>query len=852
MKDEFLQGTIARDFDFYRIRETIASLAMSEEGRDLLLKRESSSNLEEINRLKKLSIQWLTYLNSTRPQAIGNFPPVKDIFPIFAVEGAALNHEQIFAIGLFCCHTEKARDSLVSAGMELPIETLAQKAQQMPSLTGAKNEIESVLDLSTGEIKDLPSLRAIRNRIQSLKKQIENAIRKYTSNSEFASALQSNVPAYRADRELLAVKADHRAQIEGIVHEVSASGSTLYIEPEEIVKANNELIQEESAFQQELNKIFRELTSSLAKYKEDFETCHTQMLEFDVTLSSARYAKQVNGIFAEDCDKTKEAPAIFAARHPLLKDKAVPVNMNFMTGKNITIITGPNTGGKTVTLKTVALFSLLNQAGFPVLAAEGTRLPVFSSIFADIGDEQSIDNNLSTFSSRMKKIALALQNADENSLVLLDELGSGTDPLEGSALAMAALDLLIEKKSFVLVTTHHGVLKNYGYTNPNCVNASVEFNADTMKPTYKLLMGVPGESHAIEIAESSGLSPRAIEIAKGYISNQQADVSALIKGLTAKHEEIENLIKAQKEKLEELELKEYKLSEKELRNKEREVELKELEHSQSSEFLVETRSKLENLVRYLREGEINREKTLAVKNFISEFTQQVENQTDKIEEVKKELEKQEEIVAENGMRISKSGAAKTSSKKNKKQRMSNKDAFKNATVNEYAHAEEKLKPRLVKTEELFFEGAEVLAGAERRKGTLIRKVKDGVWQVQFGMLKMNVPQRQLVPCENTVSLVKQKVSVEFVRDNAEERNEAPKFELRLLGMRYEEAMKELEHQLDLCAINNFKNFSIVHGKGNGVLQQAVHDYLSHYPGVKDYHFARPEEGGSGKTYVELL
>lgn len=850
MKDEFLQGSIARDFDFYRIRETIASLAMSEEGQALLLERESTGNIERINSLKNLSRQWFTYLNSTRPQAIGNFPPVKNIFPVFSVDGASLNHEQIFATGLFCYYTEKARDSLVSAGMELPIETLASKAQEMPSLTGAKNEIEGLIDLSTGEIKDLPSLRAIRSRIQSLKKQIENAIRKYTSNSEYTAALQSNVPAYRAERELLAVKADHRSQIAGIVHEVSASGSTLYIEPEEIVKANNDLVQEEAALQQELNRLFRELTSSLAKYKEDFESCHEQMLEFDVTLASARYAKQMNGIFAEDCDKTKEAPSIFAARHPLLKDKAVPVNMNFMTGKNITIITGPNTGGKTVTLKTVALFALMNQAGFPVLASEGTRLPVFSSIFADIGDEQSIDNNLSTFSSRMKKIALALENADENSLILLDELGSGTDPLEGSALAMAALDLLIEKKSFVLVTTHHGVLKNYGYTNPSCINASVEFNADTMKPTYRLLMGVPGESHAIEIAQSSGLSMRAIEIAKSYISNQQADVSALIKGLTSKHEEIEELIAQQKEKLTALELKEYKLSERELKNKELEIKLKEIEHSNSSQFLVETRSKLENLVRYLREGEITREKTLAVKNFIAELTEQVEQQTDKIEDARKELEEKEEIVAENGMRISKSGATKNSSKKNKKQRMSNKDALKNATVNEYAQVEKKQKPRQLKPEELFFEGAEVLAGTERRKGTLIRKVKDGLWQVQFGMLKMNVPQRQLLPCENTISLAKQNVSVELISDSSG-KSEAPKFELRLLGMRYEEAIKELEHQLDLCAINSFKNFSIIHGKGNGVLQQAVQDYLSHYPGIKDYHFARPEEGGSGKTYVEL-
>lgn len=267
------------------------------------------------------------------------------------------------------------------------------------------------------------------------------------------------------------------------------------------------------------------------------------MLLLDSTCAAAKYQSEVHGVFAENYDTEKESPLILNARHPLLAEKAVPVTINFMFGKKVMIITGPNTGGKTVTLKTVALFSLMNQAGFPIPADEGTRLPFFNSIFADIGDEQSIDESLSTFSSRMKNIALALENADEKSLVLLDELGTGTDPLEGGAIAMAVIDSLLEKNSFVLVTTHHGVLKNYGYTNSKCVNASVEFNSESLRPTYKLLVGVSGESHAIDIALNSGLPQNVVEQAKSYISNQQADVSSLIKGLTEKHIELEELIK---------------------------------------------------------------------------------------------------------------------------------------------------------------------------------------------------------------------------------------------------------------------------------------------------------------------
>ncbi|HAZ96097.1 MAG TPA: endonuclease MutS2, partial [Treponema sp.] len=519
-------------------------------------------------------------------------------------------------------------------------------------------------------------------------------------------------------------------------------------------------------------------------------------------------------------------------------------------------ITGPNTGGKTVTLKTVALFSLMNQAGFPIPADEGTRLPFFDSIFADIGDEQSIDESLSTFSSRMKNIALALENADEKSLVLLDELGTGTDPLEGGAIAMAVLDSLLEKNSFVLVTTHHGVLKNYGFANSKCINASVEFNSESLRPTYKLLVGVSGESHAIDIALNSGLPQKVVEQAKSYISNQQADVSSLIKGLTEKHIELEELIKCQKEKQDELSLKEAKIHSREVKMLQKEIELKQLEHSQSTVFLQEMRSKLENLVRVLREGEITREKTLSVRKFISDSTKEIEEQENIIEEKKlllekenAELQNEENKILQNGMRLSSLKEKKSVSSKNKKSksRLSNSEAFKNASVLKIENSNAKN----LKKEELLKEGTEVLAGNEKRKGILVRKIKNEIWQVQFGSMKMNFPQSQIVPLENKI--VDRSVSVVIERDSkTEENNEVPKFELRLLGMRAEEAIKALEHQLDLCMISSFKKFSVIHGKGNGILQQAVADCLNHCPSVKEFYFARPEDGGTGKTYVELF
>ena len=542
--DIFLRGTIAQELDFYRITETVSQLAASEEGRALLKQREAVSDKEQITKLKSLGREWSIYLNSTRPAAIHGWPSVGTVFPLLGIDGAQLSQEQLFTLALFCTAAQTAKTLIESAAEEFEIPNLNSIAQEMPSLKEAGDMIFSVLD-KDGNVRDLPELRTIRAKIASLHKEIESSIRKYTSDPALNGALQSNVPAFRADRELLAVRADHRSAVSGIVHEVSASGQTIYVEPEEVVRANNELIQQEFALQSELRRIFRELTAKIGIFKDDFTDALSKMTLLDTTCAAAKWQSSTRGVFAEDCDMQKEPPAIYKARHPLLGDKAVPVDISFMDSKRVLIITGPNTGGKTVTLKTIGLFALLNQAGLPVPAAEGTRLPVFSSIFADIGDEQSIDDSLSTFSSHMKKTAQMVNCADSNSLILLDELASGTDPQEGGAIAMATLDTLIERGSFTIVTTHHGILKNYGYTNKSCINASVEFDTGTLAPTYRLLMGVPGESHAIDIALKSGLPQSVVNKAREYISTEQADVSTLIRGLTQKHAELDSLLKTQ-------------------------------------------------------------------------------------------------------------------------------------------------------------------------------------------------------------------------------------------------------------------------------------------------------------------
>ena len=850
--------------DYYRIRDNIAGFCVSEEGKASILKREplTLSEIDEINSLKTLSSQWQKAILSRNSVRLHSWSAIAPFIKLLQAEGTTLEQEQLYSLWQFADSALDLYSSIKTSSAELGLKNLLDLAESLPysALEQTQNTISRIID-KDGNLKDLPVLREIKAKIAQINNEIKAALKKYTSDTTLNSVLESNVPAFRADRQVLAVKASQRNRISGIVHEVSSSGQTLFIEPEDVVRKNNELLQEESRLAQEMRKIFKETTSLLHPLYDDLKGALKTMTLFDSTYAAARWGAGNLCNYAQNCIEGEEnPPQLIQARHPLLGDKAVPIDIKWLPGKDILIITGPNTGGKTVTLKTFALLSMLNQSGFPVPAADTTRLPVFNTIFADIGDDQSIDNSLSTFSAHMKNIAAAVKHADSHSLVLLDEFGGGTDPQEGGAVAMACLDSLIAKKAFVLVTTHHGSLKNYGYTTPSCINASAEFDSESLSPTYRIVMGVPGESHALDIAKRSGLPASVVAKAKSYITNQQADVSTLIRGLTEKHAELDRREKEFRNKENRQAEKIAKLEQKDLKLRQKENEIKVRESRDESRFLRETRKSLENLVRELREGEITREKTLKMRKFINDLTEDVELQEIELEEEKERLEEEERqlnerleneaIIAENGMKISKASDSRTASAKKTKKKLSNREALQNAKAtytdeevfNLAPKAKNQPKPKFE-----FAEGADVLVGTARSKGTLLREEKKGVWLVQLGSIRMSVKQKdmQLIAPTNFATA---DYTVEL---NKDEGSGTPVFELRLLGMREEEAILALQKQLDLCAMTSFKSFSVIHGKGNGILQQAVQDYLSNYPGVKSFYYARPEDGGFGKTYVEM-
>ena len=854
--------------DFFRIRAAIAGCCCSLEGQQLVESRLPLTNPAEITRLKEESSQWVTYLNSARTLPLAGWEPVAPVAEVLSVANSVLSQQELHTLATFCAITIKTAAALKSAASQLPLPRLAEYAQSMPDLSQPAALIGHVLDKG-GQLRDLPELREIRANIARIRREIDSAIRRYTSDTSLKDVLQSDVPVLRSDRQVLAVRSGSRGRIRGIIHEVSQTGHTVYIEPEEVVRKNNELVQEEFALSAEIRRIFRDLTASLAPFCHDIVLAHSIMVELDAAYGAARWAVSHQAILALDLPPEGQ-PRLLQARHPLLGEQAVPIDLVFPTDCRVLIITGPNTGGKTVTLKTLALFTLLNQSGFPLPAAEGTALPLCSGVFADIGDEQSLDQSLSTFSGHMRNIGQMLEHSDGKSLVLLDELGSGTDPQEGGAIAMAVLDRLIQQGDLVVVTTHHGVLKNYGYTHPTCTNASAEFDETTLAPTYRIRTGIPGESRALDIARRNGLPAAIVEQATAYLEGEQADISAMIASLTQKHQEADLLGQQLRQEQQSIREKRRRVDLKELQLRQREQELSRQDQREGRLFLAESRRMLENLVRELREGELTKAKTQSVKQFISQLEDAIKEQDEKLEQEAELLELQ---TAE--LEATYSNAPYTvspSAKSSKKRRMKNKDALAQARSQQDTESRSgKEMATSVPAPLVFQEGATVATLKGNRTGTLLRSSGKNSWLVQVGSLKLTMKEkdlRLLQPLERSpagmveYSLVESRDSGSgetknlfpevqdrsFIQDSTRER---PVLELRLLGMRSEEAIKALERQLDLATMQGLHNFSIIHGKGNGVLQQAVHDYLSHYPGVQDFHFARPEEGGTGKTYVVL-
>ncbi|MBQ1188777.1 MAG: endonuclease MutS2, partial [Peptococcaceae bacterium] len=394
-------------------------------------------------------------------------------------------------------------------------------ASQLTLLPELESEIDAVIS-SEAQVKDSASneLMSVRRKINTLKNKIRERLESIVRSENSSKYLQDALVTIRNDRYVVPVKQEHRSQIPGIVHDQSASGATLFIEPMAVVEMNNDLRKAYATERDEVVRILMELSGKIEPYSDDLQYNMQVLAQIDFIFAKARLSEKMNAV--EPVLKTTPQLSIIKGRHPLIHPKQV-VPLTIALGKDFdsVIITGPNTGGKTVTLKTVGLFVLMAQSGLHIPAEAGSEMGLFHGVFADIGDEQSIEQSLSTFSSHMTNIVRILEDINDRSLVLLDELGAGTDPSEGAALAISILDDILHRGSKIIATTHYSELKAYAFDEPRVQNASVEFDVETLRPTYRLLVGVPGKSNAFEIAKKLGIHSHIIENARGMISQEE-------------------------------------------------------------------------------------------------------------------------------------------------------------------------------------------------------------------------------------------------------------------------------------------------------------------------------------------
>jgi DNA mismatch repair protein MutS2 len=797
-----------RLLEFGRVREDVASYCLSEEGREAVLSDLPRIEASEVSALKASVTALVGLFQEGREIPSLSFPEISGPVKVASKSGAALEQDGLYAIGLWA---ESYYSFLAFA--RLAKETgIARLLEAAPDLGPTAKIVFRVLN-KDGSLRDLPELREARSRIARINRDISAITDSYYKDQDLRSMLQSDEPTQRDGRTVLPVRVNFKGRVRGIVHEVSATGQTVFIEPEELVLKNNELIQEEARYRMELLRVLREATERLFEHAQEIAAARSSMAALDGVYARARHAR-VGGLFmARDL---ASGFVLRKARHPILGRKAVPIDVELPEGTRTLIVTGPNTGGKTVTLKTVGLLALMNQFGLALPAAPETGFACFDSVHVDIGDEQSIDQSLSTFSGHIRVIGGIVAQATARSLVLLDELGSGTDPEEGCAVAMSLLDCFIDRGCLTVLTTHHGILKNYGYSKPGCLNASMDFDKASLSPTYRILMGVPGESRALEVAAKNGLPAGIVEGARKYLAEERTDVSELIKGLNEKHRELEDIEADRRRRLRDAKEAQRKADLSGLRARQKELELREQGVSDLRRLLGESRRTLENLVKEIREGELTVEKTRGVKEFLSNLAREVGEEEGRLE------------------------SAKTTPY----------DAL--GEIDDEAGPDGRspmaVAPGLGRPAAVA-EGVQVLVGPGRKRGLVIRRAKKGYWVVETESVRLTLPESDLLPVADAPT---PKISVQVeLAPRGEGGGSKAVFELDLRGYRLAEALEAVEKQVDAAGLQGLSLFQILHGTGEGVLGRGIHEFLRSHPGIEDFHFARPEEGGYGKTIVRL-
>ncbi|MGI6085541.1 MAG: endonuclease MutS2 [Acetivibrionales bacterium] len=650
--------------------------------------------------------------------------------------------------------------------------------------------------VSEEEISDhaSPELYSIRKSIWRKQNGIKDKLASIIRSNEYRKIMQDAVVTMRGDRYVIPVKQEYKSQVPGLIHDMSASGATVFVEPLSIVEANNEIKALLVKEQHEIERILQELSGLVAEIEEELGINIEMLSRLDFMFAKAKLSRDMNGICPSLANKKQIK--IKQGRHPLLdKHSVVPIDIELGDEFSTLVITGPNTGGKTVTLKTVGLFVLMLQAGLHIPVNEGSEFGIFKSVYADIGDEQSIEQSLSTFSSHMKNIVYIMNEADEDSLVLFDELGAGTDPTEGAALAIAILEGLTKRGICTMATTHYSELKIYAMTTENVQNACCEFDVETLRPTYRLLVGIPGKSNAFAISQKLGLDPYIIHKAREYLSQDNLrfeDVLSDIEKNRTQAEKEKDAVLVLKHEIEKL--KNETKKEKERINKEKNsiiAKAKEEARAIIMNARYESEELLENLKELYRQGI-------------------TENSEKSLQEARAGIRNLDNIEGE---------------------------LIETFELNEYAEPPKNLKP-----------GESVYILNLNQKAIVLEEPdSDGHVMVQAGIMKIKVSIKQLKRVDE------QKETLENINRIriAGVKSSGVKLELDLRGLNVEEAIDKVDKYIDDAVVAGLHEVTIIHGKGTGTLRKAIHTHFRNHTNVKTYRLGSYGEGETGVTIVEL-
>lgn len=786
-----MNSKIIKTLEFEKIRQQLAKFAATEIGKQQLLTLEPSTTFEDVQRKQDESDDGRKVLRLKGGIPV---PRLANIgLPLKRLQiGGNLNGKEIAQIGRVLSTTKEVMSFFDwFREHEIAFFHLYEIIDGLVDLPDLRKRITSSVSDDGDILSDASvELRRIRQAIKSgegaIRTKLDDLIRTK------ASYLSETLVTIRNDRFVLPVKQEYRNAFGGIMHDQSATGQTLFIEPQAVLELNNKLRTLRADEKREEERILYELSALLEPHIQELRYNHEILAILDMINAKARYSESING--TKPHLSKENHVAIWAARHPLIDQEDVVAN-DLLIGEEYQalIITGPNTGGKTIALKTLGLIQLMGQAGLQIPAAEDSQIGIFTEIFADIGDEQSIEQSLSTFSSHMTNIVSFLDKANDQSLLLFDELGSGTDPQEGASLAISILDYIGAKGSYVMATTHYPELKVYAYNRPGTINASMEFNSESLAPTYRLQIGIPGRSNAFDISRRLGIPSQIIDQATGFIQEDSQSLNEMIADLEQKR-----------------------------RKAEQESHRLEKQIQESDRLLEELKRETETL-EFAKQKEIDKAKKEA--NSI-------------LSKTKEEAELLMQEIREMQMNVSKNAQVKEHELIGLRKQFDDLRQEDTVPSNKVLRREKEKKKLKV--------GDEVITESYGQRGILVEKSGQNQWVVQLGIMKMKLPETDLrrIQPEPEKETRRTKRQIATVRSNTASHVST---QLDLRGFRYEEALQELDSYLDASLLAGYPQVTIVHGKGTGAIRKGVTDALKRHPQVKSFDFAPQSSGGNGAT-----